>query len=152
MNYTLRTLTGADLDLVCRHRAEMFREAGTPDPTLAAMDAPFRDWLQPRLHDGRYFGFAAEHAGDAIAAVGLMEIDWPPHPQHPGDDRRGYVLNVYVEPAHRGRGVARMLMDASDVEFRRRGIGYAILHSTTAGRPVYERAGWSATSEMAKRL
>lgn len=148
-----RPLTQDDLDLVCRHRAAMFRESGRPEDAIASMAAPFRDWLAPRLADGRYFGFVLEDAdGAAAAGIGLMEIDWPPHPAHPGEARRGYVLNVYVEPTHRRRGLARQLMTLAEAEFRRRGVAYAILHATAAGRPLYEQAGWAPTTEMAKAL
>lgn len=149
----LRPVSASDLALICRHREAMFREAGNPAPAISAMLAPFAAWLEPRLADGRYFGFIAEApGGEAIGGVGLMEIDWPPHPSHPEDARRGYVLNVYVEPRHRGQGVARALMEASDQAFRARAIPYAILHATNAGRPLYERSGWSQTTEMAKQF
>ena len=148
----IRPVSPSDLELICRHRHEMFREAGRTEADLAPMAEPFRRWLAKRLEDGAYFGFVAENAGRAIGAVGLMAIDWPPHPAHPLDDRRGYVLNLFVEPAYRGRGVAHALMTASDREFARRGLQYLILHATEAGRPLYERSGWVRTTEMAKTL
>jgi GNAT superfamily N-acetyltransferase len=149
----LRPVTLSDLARICDHREAMFREAGKADHDLAMMAAPFAAWLQPRLADGRYFGFMAEaETGETIGGVGLMEIDWPPHPAHPEDCRRGYVLNVFVEPSYRGQGVARALMETSEHAFRERGISYAILHSTDAGRPCYERMDWSPTTEMAKRF
>jgi GNAT superfamily N-acetyltransferase len=146
----IRPVSSSDLDAICHHRERMFLEAGRGGADLAAMAVPFRAWLAPRLADDRYFGFMAEQAGALTGGIGLMEIDWPPHPAHPTEDRRGYVLNLFVEPEHRGRGLARLLMQASDDEFMRRGITYAILHATEAGRPLYERTGWSRTSEMAK--
>lgn len=149
---TLRPVGIEDLDLACRHRRLMFAESGRSTVALDAMDAPFRAWLEPRLRDGRYFGFIAEVDGAPIAGVGLMEIDWPPHPEHPDQDRRGYVLNVYVEPGHRGQGAAKALMAAADAEFARRGLAFLVLHATAAGRPLYEQAGWKATTEMAKSL
>ena len=82
-----------------------------------------------------------------------MELDWPPHPLHPDQDRRGYVLNVYVEPAHRGQGIAKALMKAGETEFEKRGIDFLVLHATDAGRPLYEAMDWaSPDSEMVKRL
>jgi ribosomal protein S18 acetylase RimI-like enzyme len=155
MNVTARALDSGDLELVCRHREAMFREAGRDAATLATMTAHFRAWLAPRLADGRYFGFALidAEANDALlAGIGLMEIDWPPHPAHPEQDRRGYVLNVYVEPHARRRGLARQLMQLADEEFARRGIRYAILHATEQGRDLYRQLGWSGTTEMAKPL
>ncbi len=106
----VRELVEHDLDLVCRHREAMFRDAGRSDDVLEAMRRPFRTWLQPRLQDGRYFGFIALQKTAPIAGIGLMLIDWPPHPSHPEQDRRGYVLNLYVEAEYRKRGIARALM------------------------------------------
>jgi ribosomal protein S18 acetylase RimI-like enzyme len=87
-----------------------------------------------------------------VAGIGLMAIDWPPHPLHPEQDRRGYVLNVYVEPSHRQRGIARALMDRAEVAFSERGLPYAILHATEKGRPLYAGLGWAPTTEMAKAV
>lgn len=145
----LRPIGLADIDLVCRHRDNMFREAGRAASDLAAMAEPFRAWLAPRLSDGRYFGFIALAGDTPIGGVGLMEIDWPPHPAHPHDDRRGYVLNLFVDPQWRGRGAARALMEASHHEFARRNLSYLVLHATKAGRTLYEKLGWASTTEMA---
>jgi len=127
----------------------MFRESGRPPAQVAAMADPFREWLAPRLADGRYFGWIVEEGGAPVAGLGMMEIDWPPHPLHPREARRGYILNVYVEPGFRRRGLARLLMETAQEEARRRGIGYAILHATDQGRALYEALGWTDTAEMA---
>jgi GNAT superfamily N-acetyltransferase len=146
----LRELDLSDIDAICAHRTRMFIEAGHQIEKVAAMTAPFRRWLEEALSDGRYFGYAAHEDRELLGAVGLMELAWPPHPAHPTDARRGYVLNLFVEPEYRGRGIAAALMEAADREFERRGIGYAILHATAAGKPLYERTGWTGTGEMAK--
>ena len=78
----------------------------------------------------------------------MMVIDWPPHPSHPTQSARGYILNVFVEPDHRGRGLARALMDLAMEEARQRGLDHMILHATPMGRPLYEPLGWAQTSEM----
>lgn len=146
-----RTISPNDIDLICRHRHAMFAASGKPrDAELAAMAAPFREWLAPRLMDGSYFGFVVETADTPIASIGLMIIDWPPHPLHPTDDRRGYVLNMFVEPKYRGQGIARDLLQRADNAFAERGIQYAVLHATGMGRSLYENNGWQPTPEMAK--
>ena len=148
----LRALTSADLDRICRYRELMFLEAGRDPEALCGMSVPFRQWLSPRLADGRYFGFMVQTDCGTVGGVGLMEIDWPPHPMHPDQARRGYVLNLYVEAAYRRRGIARELMNAADQEFRRRGVKYAVLHATEAAGDFYRGLGWSGTREMAKAL
>ena len=145
-----RTLTPDDLDMICIHRENMFLEAGGDPEKLRIMTEHFRPWLKTRLADGRYYGFALLDTDRPIAAIGLMSIDWPAHPSHPTEDQRGYVLNVFVEPSHRRRGLASALMQLGDAEFKRRGLSFAILHATQVGKPVYEQLGWKGTAQMAK--
>ncbi len=147
-----RQLHARDLDLICRHRHEMFLETGRDAATLADMTGHFRPWLAPRLADGRYFGFLLLDGETPVAGIGLMALDWPPHPSHPRHDQRGYVLNVYVEHSHRRRGLGRQLMQLAEAEFARRELPFAILHPTEMGKPMYAELGWKVTTEMAKAL
>ena len=141
---SLRPVAVGDLDLVCRHREEMFRASGHSEDVLAAMAGPYRDWQEKSLRDGSYSGFIAEEDGSAVGGIGLMEIAWPPHPLHPDQARRGYVLNLFVEPDKRGQGIAKRLMAEAEAEFLRRGLSYAILHATRQARPLYEKDGLGA--------
>jgi ribosomal protein S18 acetylase RimI-like enzyme len=147
----IRVVAPADLDLICHHREEMFRDAGSDGQSLAVMTENFRPWLEQRLADGSYFGFILIATGEPAGGVGLMLIDWPPHPLHPAQDRRGYVLNLFVEPEFRRRGLAGELMRLAQTELDRRGVQFAILHATEKGMPLYRQLGWDTTSEMARR-
>jgi ribosomal protein S18 acetylase RimI-like enzyme len=147
---TIRELVDGDLEIVCRHREAMFREAGCSEDVLSTMTAHFREWLKPRLHDGCYFGFMICDGETPVAGIGLMLLDWPPHPWHPNTDKRGYVLNVFVEPSYRRRGLAHELMDLADAAFAKRGVTFIVLHASQLGQPLYESLGWSQTSEMSK--
>lgn len=146
----VRPLRIDDVELICRHREQMFLEAGRPIALLETMTAHFRPWVTEQLRNGGYFGFIVESQGAPIAGIGLMTIDWPPHPSHPTQDRRGYVLNVYVEKTRRRQGLGRLLMDLAEKEFESRQIQFAILHSTAAGKPMYANLGWNPTTEMSK--
>jgi len=148
----VRRLGPDDREIICAHRETMFLEAGGDPSELRVMTEHFRPWLQQRLSDGRYYGFALTDKAQPVAAIGLMTIDWPPHPSHPTSDQRGYVLNVFVDPAYRRRGLAASLMRLAETEFAQRGVSFAVLHATKAGKPVYELLGWAATSEMAKTI
>ena len=141
-----------DLELVCRHRHEMFKASGRTDEVLAPMTDHFREWVRPRLENGDYFGWIAMDAETAIGGLGMMIIEWPPHPSHPLQSQRGYILNVFVEPEHRGKGTAKALMDLALNAARERGVSFMILHATQMGRPLYEQLGWRQTSEMSITL
>ena len=149
----VRPVAPQDLDLICRHREEMFRDAGTPDLDLSVMTQHFRWWLKPRLANGSYFGFILTIGDEPAGGVGLMLLDWPPHPLHTTTERRGYVLNLFVEPEHRRKGLARRLMTLAEEELAKRGVTLLVLHATEKGRPLYSELGWVAGSaEMIKKL
>ena len=133
----------------------MFREAagdGRTEDILATMTKHFRIWLAPRLQDGSYFGFIAQDGDTPVAGIGLMTLPWPPHPFHPAEDERGYILNVYVEPSYRRRKIGDLLMKLAEEEFRRRGITFAVLHATSMGHHLYKAQSWEPTTEMFKQL
>ena len=122
-----------------------------PAKLARAMDS-FAVWVAAGLEDDSYFGFMAEDAGVVVAGIGLMLIEWPPHPLHPESSHRGYILNLFVDPGYRRQGLAGRLMESAEAEFRRRGVSYAVLHASKMGRPVYEGLGWVESPEMAKVL
>jgi GNAT superfamily N-acetyltransferase len=147
--FTTRSATVADAALITAHRRNMFASMNiAPQSELDRMSHTFEPWVRRRLAAGTYLGWVVEQEGRAVASAGLLLLDWPPHPLDPTGERRGYLLNVFVEPPYRGRGLARSLVDRSLEEARRRGIRVVTLHSSDAGRPIYEKTGFAPTSEM----
>jgi ribosomal protein S18 acetylase RimI-like enzyme len=142
----------SDLDVIATHRCKMFEDMGANGATLETMAHNFASWVGPRLADGRYLGFLVEDENAVVAGIGVMLLDWPPHILHPESSQRGYILNLYVEPEYRGRGIATDLTRLAEACLADRGIRYAILHASPKGRPLYEKLGWASTSEMAKTL
>ena len=129
----------------------MFLEAGHARDGLTSMTQHFRPWLEAQLEAKSYFGRVASETDTVVGSIGWMVLDWPPHPMHPEQGKRGYVLNLFVEPNHRGKGIAKALMAGADAWFLDAGIEYCILHSTRMARTMYEKLGWSGTSEMARK-
>lgn len=150
--YQLRPVGPADLDTICRHRHEMFKVSGRTDEMVMPMTKHFRPWLEPLLENGRYFGWFIVSGEVVVAGVGMTIIDWPPHPSHPLQSARGYVLNMYVEPDLRRQGLGERLMAECRREGERLKLDYLVLHATRQGRGLYEKLGWNATSEMALTL
>ena len=145
---TVRPIGPADAETVTRHRHRMFVDAGKPDDAaLAAMSAAFLDWVRPKLASGEYFGWFAESEGRVVSGIGMMLLDWPPHPLHL-EPLRGYILNVYTEPEWRGRGLAKRLTGLAMDAARERKLNLTILHATEMGKPLYAKLGFKGTNEM----
>jgi GNAT superfamily N-acetyltransferase len=150
---TTRSVTQADAELVTAHRRAMFAAifASGPDPQEAILDSmsrAFEPWVKQRIAEGKYLGWIAEDGERVAGSAGLLIVDWPPHTLHPESNERAYLLNVFVEPEFRKRGLAHSLIECCLAEARRRGIRVVTLHSSDAGRSVYEKLGFHPTSEM----
>ncbi len=146
-----RMATPTDAELIAHHRAHMFADSGQATlDALSEMSANFIAWVRPRLADGRYLGWLIEDEGAVVAGAGLWLMDFPPHWMDP-EPIRAYLLNFYVDPAFRGRGLAQQMLDVAVAEAHRRGIQVVSLHASKLGRPIYERSGFEQTNEMILR-
>jgi len=144
-----RPATAADALLITRHRRRMFVDAGRrDDQRLELMAQAHEPWVAQAINDGKYLGWLSEDDGKVVAGTGLLLLEWPPHPLDPQSSKRGYLLNVYVEPEYRRRHLATNLIELALAEARRRGIRVVALHSTEEGRRLYEAAGFRTTNEM----
>ena len=81
----------------------------------------------------------------------MLILDWPPHPLDPAGGARAYLLNVFVEPEYRRRGLARSLLELCVAEARRRNIRAVSLHASREGAPLYEQLGFKTSNEMLLR-
>jgi ribosomal protein S18 acetylase RimI-like enzyme len=145
----IRTADMTDAALISAHRRAMFAEIHTLDESvMTALERRSIGWTERMIREGKYYGWIATEAGRSMASAGLLILDWPPHPFDPEGELRGYLLNVYVEPEYRKRGLAHELVERCMAEARRRGIRVVTLHSSQAGRPIYERFGFNPTNEM----
>jgi ribosomal protein S18 acetylase RimI-like enzyme len=107
---TVRRAQPKDADAVLALLAGLGRPAVGEDP--AAQRAVFLDHLD---YDDATIFLAEEE--DVIAGVVSLwlrpRLNWP--------TLEAWIPDLYVEPAHRRRGVARALLDACVAEARRRG-------------------------------
>jgi ribosomal protein S18 acetylase RimI-like enzyme len=144
-----RGATLQDAALIAAHRHAMFAEMGKSDPAaLEEMRRNFVPWVERMIETEKYVGWIVVDEEKPVASGGFFELDWPPHPFDPAAEHRGYLLNFWVEPAYRGRGLARMLVREGLAETQRRGLRVTALHASEAGRRVYAKMGFSETSEM----
>jgi GNAT superfamily N-acetyltransferase len=151
---TIRLATIGDVPIIVHHRHAMFFDMGhTNLAALDAMDASFVPYVARALSDGSYRGWLAQTSdGRVVAGGGLIVHEWPSRPVIPAEPRRAYILNVYTEPAYRGRGLARRVMTDIVEWCRAKGFRSISLHASVFGRPLYESMGFEPTNEMRLKL
>jgi ribosomal protein S18 acetylase RimI-like enzyme len=120
----------------------------TPESVVVVMCVNFEPWVAGKIVEGRYLGWIVEDGNRPVASAGMMVLDWPPTPYDPAGEQRGYLLNIFVEPEYRRRGLARSLVNLCMAEARRRGLRVVALHASEAGRPLYQGLGFHVSDEM----
>ena len=150
MDYAIRAASAADITTIVHHREQMFRDMGTVCDYEAMAQACTR-WYQDALPAGTYRGWLVDAGGTVVGGSGLIVMPWSPGPSRL-DPRMAWIYNVFVEPAHRGRGLARRLMDTMHAWCREQGIERLALNATEAGARVYRRLGYTPQHEPMLRL
>jgi GNAT superfamily N-acetyltransferase len=139
--YQVRPATLDDVEAIVHHRIAMFAEMGT-QVDVGLVETAFRRWLVDMLRAGTYLAWVVEGAGhEVVGGGGLTILPWPPGPHDVGG-RLAFVYNVYTEPAHRRRGLARLVMETIHAWCRENGIGLVGLNASQAGRTLYEAMGY----------
>jgi ribosomal protein S18 acetylase RimI-like enzyme len=96
----------------------------------------WRDWAERSAASDTQAMFLAWHDGAPVGIAGAF------------DDGRWNVVSMWVDPAHRGSGVGRALLDAVVGFARDRGATHVTLGVTDgndAARALYERYGFAET-------
>jgi ribosomal protein S18 acetylase RimI-like enzyme len=153
--FAVREATSADIPRLAQHRVSMFRDMDelltSGDELARAMEAYLREAMPRR----EYLAWIADVVGPsrrAIGGAGAQLRPIPPRPLTPAGDLElgpeAIVLNVYVEPDWRRRGVARALVRTVLSALAERGIRRIVLHASEDGRRLYESLGFVQTNEM----
>ena len=116
---------------------------------LNALTEQVRARLEQCLVDDSHLVLVAENTDGKIAAYG--SVHWLPYLFMPGPE--GYVSELFVSAAARGRGIGRELLGAVEKEARVRGCQRLSLtnlrNRESYQRQFYSKAGWRERSEAA---
>ena len=120
-----------------------------PEVNVERLTTEYRAWLLEMMPTDTYVSWVIEDtdqgaARPIVAGGGATIIPWPPGPVYPGD-RLAFVYNVYTEPEHRGRGLARQVMDAIHGFCREARIHSVALNASEFGQSLYESMGYRVT-------
>ena len=150
----LREAGPADLRTLVRHRRRMWEELRDYAPAdLDRHDVVYRRWVREQTARGKFVAFVVEDpAGRPVGSGALWLMPSQPRPGPLGRGEVPYILSMFTEPSHRGRGVASRIVREMIRWSRARRYGRLLLHASRFGRPVYARLGFEAGSEMRLEL
>ncbi len=153
-SYSIGKATDKDVALALSLRKKLFHHMGVPDEALldTVDDVLFKLYKAAYLR-GEMVHFIAydENRNPAAIAGALLKRDFPYLLFKPGV--YGWIIDVYTEPAHRGKRLATKLLELTHNWLRECGVQEAKLISAGAdARRLYQRIGYRSTWEMSFNL
>ncbi|HZQ17801.1 MAG TPA: GNAT family N-acetyltransferase [Terriglobales bacterium] len=146
---TIRAAVPEDVSTLVRHRRMMWWDMGRRDETaLELMEQAAREYFPSTVRDGSYRAFLAFTENSEVVGGGGIVISAWPGSLGQREPKRAMILNVYVEPEYRRRGIARDLMKTMIAWCKENGFLKVGLHASDEGRPLYESLGFKPTNEM----
>jgi len=148
----IREAAPSDIPEILRQRRAMYIDMGHTEPQpLDAMASRSAGYLAKAMADGSFRAWLACAERGVVGGGALIISPWLAHP-YDLECRRATILNVYVYPEHRRRGVARQLMEVMITWCRREGFAGVTLHASDDGRHLYESLGFELSNEMRLKL
>jgi GNAT superfamily N-acetyltransferase len=157
--FLIRPATPTDADIIAWHRARMFEEMGeVPANLFDAFLAKSRENLHEVLTSGEYMGWLASPTNALEKIIGGAGVHLRRVLTHPltasgsevtiAEGRHAIIQNVFIEPDWRRRGIAAILVQRIIDWAQQERLDRLVLHSSNAGRALYQRLGFVATNEM----
>jgi GNAT superfamily N-acetyltransferase len=148
----IRQAIQSDVPDILRHRRGMYEDMDYNDAqALSAMQSTSGPYLTTALANGSFRGWLALEGERVVGGGAILISPWPSHP-YDLECRRATILNVYVDPEFRRRGIARRLMQTMIDWCREQGFAAVYLHASKNGKPLYEALGFEPTTEMRLKL
>ena len=155
---TIRPATPADLPAIGRLGALLVRVHHDFDPDRFIAATPqteqgYASFLGTQLAEPNTVILVAERAG-AVLGYAFAGVEGRDYMSLRGP--AGVLYDIVVDPAHRGRGVGRMLLDATLAALKARGAPRVVLSTAERNEPaqrLFARAGFRRTMiEMTREL
>jgi len=115
---------------------------GLPADQRFIIKTQLNAYFKKHLGSDDFTAMLAEQDGETVSSAFIIYSERPANlPFITG--KTALILNVFTAPAHRGKGLATKLLGELIREARERGASFIELSATPAGRPLYEKLGFT---------
>lgn len=144
MKTTIKRADLSDLELLLRWRAEVLREVFSlsSGDSLDELIEENRRYYETKIPSGEHVACFAYSGTDIVGTGGLCLYREMPSPENP-KGTCAYLMNVFTRPDLRGRGIGRDLVSWLLWEAQKLGCRKIYLETTSAGRQLYEKLGFT---------
>lgn len=137
------------IEWIVRHRVEMFRSMARNDQELDTTSSATEKFLREKW-DGEPACYLKMEDNMVVGGLAVSYYQMLPSGKNPSG-LCAYILNMFVEPEYRKKGIATELLEFVISKCREKGVGKVALHATEMGWHAYEKAGFSKTENCMEK-
>lgn len=138
-----------DIDRLMTLRVEVIRDVFAPQVPDESLIKANRRYYVHALSAGTHIACIARKDLADIGCGGMCLQHEMPSPDNPSG-RCAYLMNIYVKPFWRHRGVGRKIVEWLVSEAQALGIGKIYLETTDGARRLYRSVGFTDMENMMK--
>ena len=150
MNIQIRETIPKEDSIIAEHFYQLWLDVGVPQNLIKSNHHILTlEFIKQARQDLFYKGFVAEVDNRIVGSAScqlftglyslILEEEYRKY---------GYIWNVYVQPSHRRKGIAKQLTNATIQYLKSINCTKAILNASPAGKSVYENLGFSPSNSM----
>ncbi len=140
-----RIATNEDIDLLMQSRLDMLRIVNDL-PDSYVYDEDFIRQSRKYFLEGDQTTVLAMDEEKVIGCASMCYIEIMPTFSHP-TGKRAHLMNVYTDPQYQRQGIAYTMTNMLIDRAWEAGATEISLDATAAGRPLYEKCGFTASEE-----
>ena len=122
-------------------KIQLIEEGHRPESN---MDQELLEFFTRRMGDGSMLEWVGVDGEQIVATGGIIFYDLPPTFKNKSGIR-GYLCNVYTDPAYRKQGVASTMIAKLVEEAKNRGVLQLWIGASAMGKPLYLKLGFRDT-------
>lgn len=148
MNFTYKTATIEDLDVLIKTRIEVLRAANKLDESvdMSLVEKESSDYYKKALADGSHVAVLV-YDGERFVGAGGVSFYTVMPTYHNTSGKKAYIMNMYTKPEYRRKGIAYQTLDILVDACKKRNITHITLEATEMGRALYEKYGFVAMQD-----
>ena len=140
-----RIATASDCEALTELRMRMRKELDS-NFNSELIYAETLDFFKRNIKSETHIAFVCEHKKQIIATVGITLFEIMPTTKYP-NGKVARLMNMYVEPLYRNRGIAKKLLNHVVSYAKEHRIGKIILNPSQKGKKLYENYGFQLLSD-----
>ena len=149
-----RRATIKDIDVLIDYRVRFMNELYNhpEDKETEIVKEALREYFSKAIPSNDFIAWLAEYNGEIIGTSGMVVWQIPARYGGIESGKLGYILNLYIVPEARRKGICTRLLNELIKEAQSLGLKYLHLHASEDGINIYRKAGFVKPEQIELEL